>query len=180
MTPLPHSVSCWNLAGLSERVAKETVNEINLQFHVRRLRERQDRRPRVYRANIQICNHLCPAYVYSYRIVMGGKGAARHSSSRRKKKEKKTLFCMSSTACFSHRGTEYRTVMKSNLGAHFEIHWRCNYFSLKSTSSSMKTHNKHGRGVRNFTNHDSKSLKNKPTFNLTGNQAITNWVTEPC
>lgn len=39
MTPLLHSVSRWNLAGLSERVAKETVDEINLQFHVRRLRE---------------------------------------------------------------------------------------------------------------------------------------------
>ena len=51
MTPLPHSVSCWNLAGLSERVAKETVNEINLQFHVRKVEgdfEKQDRRQGVY------------------------------------------------------------------------------------------------------------------------------------
>lgn len=77
----------------------------------------QDRRPGVYRANIQICNHLCPAYVYTYRIVIGGKGAVRHSSSKKKKK-RKAFFAWAVQLVSSmswHRGTEYKTVYRNTL-----------------------------------------------------------------
>lgn len=50
--------------------------------------EKQDRKPGVYRANIQICYHLCPANVYTYWMVMRGKGAVKHSSGK-----KNSLFC---------------------------------------------------------------------------------------
>lgn len=85
---------CW-----SPRVAKETVNEINLQFHVRRLRgdlEKRDRRTRrddFRGANIQLWNYLCPAYSTCtvHTQNSDGWGAVSFSS---------FFPCMACTACF--------------------------------------------------------------------------------
>ena len=162
MTPLPHSVSCWNLAGLSERVAKETVNEINLQFHVRRLREKQDSKPAVYRANIQICN----LFVSCICVHIQNSDRWRRSCEAFFKKKNRKSFSVWVVQLVSamswHWGLNTK-LMKSNFRAHFEIH------SLKSSllmdaSFFHENPNEHGRCEKLYMNHDSKTWKQKACF----------------
>lgn len=167
MTPLPHSVSCWNLAGLSERVAKETVNEINLQFHVRRLREKQDSKPAVYRANIQICN-LFVSCICAH--IQNSDRWKRSCEAFFKKKNRKSfsVWVVQLVSAMSwHWGMEYKTDEKQFWGTFWntfpEVY-------LMGASFSMKTQTNMA-GVRNFiwittAKHENK----KPAFNPTGNQ----------
>lgn len=144
------TVSCWNLAGLSERVAKETVNEINLQFLVRRLREtwrsktgNQEFTGQIFRSVIicvlQTCTHT------EWWCV---------------EKEPWSILQVKKTAFSVIQPFLYKTVMKSNLWGTFQnaINLRCNYIC-----SPLK----HKLTLKLCVNHDSKT-ENKA--HLTRNQ----------